>query len=277
MPQTTQDKRGVWFFNGGKWGPTVAKFSFLSDPDYIFNDDFSGVKDTSFWEGGGVKVEYGADNPSGSGKCLLFSALASDGANDGYNWTEQRFQLPIDAVQVEIEYDIWVSPGFEMQPGGTSHQKFLLLWSGEYGTAASNCSINCEVWPNYKIGFNWGEDGNNYGHAIPSGSEQFLTPGGGYWMKVHFLISLAESEGEKGRIVMLKNDTVYSDTATTEYEEHVWVDQPSYSSRGNFLSNGYLMGWQNQPYLVDTFFAVRNFELRANSVHKSVNYGPMGE
>src|SRR5690606_13516970 len=153
----------------------------------------------SFWDGKGPNVEYGADNPDGPGKCLLFSALAEAGAKDGYNWTEQRFRLPVNAAQLEIVYDIWISPGFQIQPGGASHQKFLILWSGDYGVFNSNCTINCEVWPNYKIGFNWGEDGNNFGHAMLQEDKPFLVEGGGYWMNVHFFISLAEAEGEKGR------------------------------------------------------------------------------
>src|SRR5690606_5176687 len=160
-------------------GSTEAYF--LASPDYKFSDDVTGAP-ASFWEGAGTKVQYGADNPSGPGKCLLFSALTADSAVEGYNWTEQHFRLPIAAVQVEIVYDIWISPGFKIEPGGTSHQKFLLLWSGDYGTAASNCSVNCEVWPDYKIGFNWGEDGNNYGHSMLLESPApFLVEGGGYW------------------------------------------------------------------------------------------------
>lgn len=136
MPQTTQDKRGVWTFQGGKWGASDS-----SEESYIFYDDFSSG-DLSKTEGGfswgaatNLSVISGFSRAGNVGNCVRFNFdIAAEAVS------ELRFSLGSSYPEIWFKYYLYYPDGTETPFRGVkmeqfgNNNKFMRVWSEESGS-----------------------------------------------------------------------------------------------------------------------------------------------
>lgn len=253
------------------WVSPVIGQTKIVEPDWVFEDDFEGGEDGSVW-GSSTRISYGVACSSDSNYSSKVLQFNYQGDPDN-SFSEKRFAFPA-STQVEISYRFFVPANYTHKaPGGNN--KLFALWSGSYGVAASNISILSEYnrsstgqagsHPDLYIG----EDGNNYGHTSyfdQSGDRIFLENDGA-WHNMHIYVELAEQEGAYGKAeIWLDNRLILSN----EWPLDVQYDakgvpssqQIAYSTRGNFLDQGYIFGWANSGFDEETVFCVDDFVLK---------------
>ncbi|MEX1216424.1 hypothetical protein [Saccharospirillum sp.] len=249
----------------------------LVDPDWTFKDDFEASEDRSFW-GSEAYTEYGVSCPgtSAGGNSLIFK-YQPDKPDSDNSWAEKRFQLPLDAVQIEMTYDLFVPDNYVRSP--KNHKNFV-LWSGTYGKFNANVSVSSESWPTdggSSPSVYIGEDGNNYGHSLNRLRPHMYTNNQGKWQKVHVFLELATQQGDYGKFEISKDGAFINGTHHPDARTDSSVDlanQINYASRGNFIDQGYLMGWVNGGFDTLTTFCIDNFEINATSSHGETTGGP---
>ncbi|EAW30009.1 hypothetical protein GP2143_01150 [marine gamma proteobacterium HTCC2143] len=254
----------------------------IESPDWSFQDDFEGSQDTNFW-GSQTSTTHGiscSSDPRASGNSLLLTYIP--GVPDSSNgWAEKRFHIPVKAQQFEISYRQFVPANYQRAPG--NHKNFV-LWSGPYGKSASNISISSENWPTSDgatPSVYIGVDGNNYAHSRISDEPLMLENAQGNWQNVHIYVELAEREGDFGVFEIHRNGEFLTGTSHPDIKP-AWQQPPvdehiEYSSRGNYIDQGYLMGWANGGFAETTIFCIDDFIIKANTTIRSIgaNVPPM--
>lgn len=249
-------------------GYVAAAEKTIENPDWSFQDDFEGSVDNDFW-GGGRAYTHNAScssDPNSSGKSLLLTyPTKSEG---GHSFAEKRFNIPISAQQLEISYRQFVPANYQRSPG--NHKNFV-LWSGPYGKSASNISISSENWPTSdgaSPSVYIGVDGTNYEHSSIKAKPLMLENAQGSWQRVHIYVELAEREGDFGVFEIHRNREFLTGTSHPDILSS-WGQPPvdehiEYSSRGNYIDQGYLMGWANGGFTEPTIFCIDDFTIKAN-------------
>ncbi|RVU42123.1 hypothetical protein EA187_17450 [Lujinxingia sediminis] len=244
----------------------------LVNPDWEFYDDFESPFEEGFWASSGAGTTYGAACPGSDafGNTLVFDYHPDD-PEPGHGWAERRFTLPIDAVQLEISYKLFVPANYVHTSG--NHKNFV-LWSGDYGKVNANISVSSESWPaegGASPSVYIGVDGANYGHAMNESTMPLLLEDGlGDWIDIHIFLDLAREEGDFGVFEIFKDGqriTGNLDEEVVSYADVPLHEQISFAERGNFIDQGYLLGWANGGFAEETTFCVADFRIRANSVH----------
>ncbi|MBU2863957.1 hypothetical protein KO489_08910 [Reinekea forsetii] len=255
-----------------------AEQSIKGNADFIIEDNFESLTESSFWTSD-AWADRSVNCPGSSeyGKSLVFT-YAPDRPEEGSSWSEQRFEIPLNAVQIEMEYDLFVPANYVKAPG--NHKNFV-FWSGTYGMAAGNLALVSESWPTdggSTPSLSIGLDGNVYGHTMNNNDDILYVNGLGSWINVHVYIELADSEDDFGVFDISKNGNLINGTSHPNVEENwgapVISQQVSYSSRGNFLKYGYLLGWANGGFSEVTQFCIDNFKFKANSTIKATEGVP---
>ncbi|WP_028671348.1 hypothetical protein [Saccharospirillum impatiens] len=249
----------------------------LINPDWIFQDDFESTEDRSFW-GSEAYTDFGVTCPgdNSNGKSLVFNYQA-DKPDAGNSWSEKRFKLPVDAVQLEMSYDLFVPTDYIRSP--RNHKNFV-LWSGTYGKFNANISVSSESWPTdggATPSVYIGEDGNNYGHSLNRLRPHMYTNNSGRWQRVHVFLELATEQGDYGKFEISKDGVFINGTHHPDAKTDSSTDlsnQINYANRGNFIDQGYLMGWVNGGFDTETSFCVDNFEIKVNTSHGETTGGP---
>ncbi|MFB1035154.1 MAG: hypothetical protein QMC38_07380, partial [Sinobacterium sp.] len=189
-----------------------------------------------------------------------------------HGWAEQRFRIPVNAQQLEISYRQFVPANYQPSPG--NHKNFL-MWSGDYGSSRSNIMLNSESWPTTDGGspsVNIAVDGTNYAHSRVSNNPLMFENTQGSWQRVHIYVELAGREGDFGVFEVHRNREILVGTSHPDIipawgqpsvDEHI-----EYSSRGNYIDQGYLMGWANGGFAETTLFCIDDFTIKANTVIK---------
>lgn len=243
----------------------------IENPEWYIQDDFEGSEDSKFWDAGHDAV-HGAScssDPNQRGKVLKFTYKKGvPEPNEG--WSEKRFWLPMKARQIEMSYRLFVPGNYVHAP--KNHKNFV-FWSGKYGGLNANMSIASESWPasgGAKPSLNISEDGHNYGHSDLSGGRNMYDDRQGSWVNMHVYIELAEKEGDIGLVEIHRNGVLVAGTKDPRmkiaYTGAPPVNQQmKFSSRGNFLERGYLLGWVNGGFQETTVFCVDDFTMKANS------------
>lgn len=255
-----------------------AKQSIQNEADYVFTDNFDSASGSEFWtsDAWASRSEV-CQGSSLHGKSLVFTYTPNK-PEEGAGWSEQRFEIPINARQIEMKYDLFVPHNYVRAP--RNHKNFV-FWSGTYGMAAGNMALVSESWPvggGSSPSLSIGIDGEVYGHTRNNDDDMLYIDGFGGWIEVHVYIELAESEGDYGVFDISKNGSLINGTSHPNVEEN-WgapkIDkQISYSSRGNFLKYGYLLGWANGGFDEVTEFCIDNFSFKANSTVKATEGVP---
>ncbi|TXD36692.1 hypothetical protein FRC98_12755 [Lujinxingia vulgaris] len=174
-------------------------------------------------------------------------------------------------MQLEISFKLFVSANYAHTSG--NHKNFV-LWSGDYGKVNANISVSSESWPaegGASPSVYIGVDGANYGHAMKEGIMPLLLEDGlGDWIDIHIFLDLAREEGDFGFFEIFKDGqriTGNLDEDVVSYADVPLHEQISFAERGNFIDQGYLLGWANGGFAEDTTFCVADFRIRANSTH----------
>lgn len=262
-------------------GPTFAGQSEtrVTSPDWSFQDDFEGRKDSNFWTRG-RSVNYGQSCPGSNknGKSLVFDYIPGQ-PQSGHGWSEKRFELPVNAVQVEMSYDLFIPSNYVRAPG--NHKNFV-LWSGAYGKSNANISVSSESWPasgGATPSIYIGQDGSNHGHRRVRTTPLLMENNEGEWVRIHAFVNLARADGHYGTFEIFKNGEfiagnrhpdIESFASRTPTAEHI-----AYAHRGNYIEQGYLLGWANGGFNERTTFCIDNFSIKANETHKPTASGPM--
>lgn len=261
---------------------TVNAETKLSDPDWEFQDNFerkSLLEESTFW-GNSTSTSYGESCPgdSSDGSNSLVFHYSPDEPEPGHSWSEKRFHLPIDAVQVEMSYRLYIPSNYKHAPA--NHKSFV-LWSGTYGKANANISVSSENWPTENgasPSVYIGVDGVNFGHSMKKDRPIMFEDNLGSWIDVHVFLELAETEDDFGRLEIFKDGEYITGNMNTQVESYAKTplqEQLRYSKSGNFIDQGYLLGWANGGFKTETDFCIDNFSIRANSTHKPTLGGPM--
>ncbi len=242
----------------------------IVDAEWSLSDDFESSKDEKFWARG-VSVVHGAESEHGKSKVLQFT-YEKDKPEAGHGWSEQRFAIPIKAQQLEISYKLYVPANYKNS--GKNHKSFV-LWSGTYGKSRANVSVSSENWgvaggatPSIYIGVNK----KNYGHTRVKGNPLMLKDGKAEWIDVHIYLELAKKPGAFGRFEIHRNGTLITGNHHTQLADDKaksWrpkaAEQIVYSTLGNFIDQGYLLGWMNGGVSEKTVFLIDDFQIKANS------------
>ena len=259
--------------------PASAGQQTIANPEWSFQDDFEGTEDTVFW-GSEAYTTYGANcsgDSSASGKSLLLT-YQNNVPEFGNSWAEKRFNIPVNAQQLEISYDLFVPANYQRAP---KNHKNIVLWSGNYGKSAANISISSVNWPAPDGGspsVYIGVDGRNYAHSTISSQPLMLENAQGSWQRVHIYVELAEREGDFGVFEIHRNGELLTGTSHPNINPS-WGQPPvdehiEYSSRGNFIDQGYLMGWANGGFSETTVFCIDDFTINANTRIASPSSAP---
>lgn len=184
----------------------------------------------------------------------------------GEDWVEQRFAL--SEPQPEIWMSFWLRvPTNYAHPkvkGASDNQKLFTVWMDGYSNKGEGSTVGME--------FRGSGGGSSYfygkvsrGDYHVAGSDQgrfqfIQIPNDlGRWMHLVVHVASETSTGAKDGVMEVwrkwEGDSSYIKT-------HDLKSQPiKLSSSVNGFSRGYLMGWANAPYPIDTEFLIDNFEL----------------
>jgi len=259
---------------GSVAGAVLTRTQIVS-PEFTFTDDFTGIKDTSFW-GDGTWVTYGAD-ATGSGYAgKVLSMRYQAGASGVDSFSEQRFALD-DAVQVEMSYRVFIPANYTHRNDAPGNNKIAAFWSGDIGITASNISLYVESQPNSgntKPDLYLGQDGANYGHTDRVGGADIFLDSDGAWHDVAIYFELSEQEGEYGMMEVWLDDVLILGThlAGMTVVSPPIAEQIGYSTRGNFIDQGYIFGWSNAGFLEATTIYVADFSMKTRSTSVGATY-----
>lgn len=263
-----------------------ADVSKIEQPDWYFSDDFENDKNTDFWLGDGVYLEYGANDPTNPGNHVMAMRYVPNSEGGGDSWSEHDFRLGINAVQIEMGWKMYI-------PGNYKHiennHKVFALWSGTYGKANANISISSEAWgqhggasPSIYVGV----DGNNFGHSMLSNLPYIWKDqtSDGEWISITIVIELASQEGDYGKMELFLNDSILTSTSlknlTKPYKNApTGTELISFSHKGNYLDQGTILGWANGDigFTEETVFLIDDFYIKANSKFGSISWAEYPE
>lgn len=245
-------------------GTAVGQTS-ITNPEWTFSDDFESATADAFWKDKAyvVRSAQPAAEANHNSKVLLFK-FTPGVPEAGQGWSEQRFRIPIEARQLEISYDLYVPANYVHAP---RNQKAIVMWSGAYGKTNANIGVSSEQWPTEggaRPSVYLGVDGRNMGHDMLDSRGGFMWHDHqGSWQHIHVYLELAREPGDVGVFEIYRNGVFL--TGTMHPYMPTGNDQILYSSRGNFIDQGYLMGWANGGYQQYTEFYIDDFVIKAGS------------
>jgi hypothetical protein len=184
----------------------------------------------------------------------------------GQSWNERRFRF--SQPQTEIWMSFWLRvPTNYTHPekgGSGDNQKLFYLWMDGYSTKGEGSSVGMEFRGDGNGGSYFyikNTKGNYTGSGGDSGKAQFITVprDRGRWMHLVTHIksesALGASDGTIGVWRKWEDETDYIQTQNlTNRPIRVASAVPGFA-------NGYLMGWANAAYPVDTEFLIDDFVL----------------
>mgnify|MGYP000465824523 CR=1 FL=1 len=258
---------------------TTVNVSTIKTPEWSFSDDFEGSRNPEFWLGEGISLDYGYEDPTDPANKVMAMRYLPNSEGGGDSWSEYDFRLGIDAMQVEMGWKMYIPTDYEHIE---NNHKVFALWSGTYGKVNANISLSSEAWgkdggatPSVYVG----EDGNNYGHAMRSDTPLIWNDGLGKWIDIHIIISLAESEGEFGKMELFLNGQLLTGTHHPNLTKPYGTAPESneiikFSSRGNFIDQGTVLGWANGEigFGTETVFLIDEFYVNANATFSDINW-----
>ena len=269
----------------------------LTNPEYVYTDNFEGARDTAFWT---RIVNAGRGNhlqtPGTTGaRTHLFhmnmpgTPIGVDGqdtvVSGDHTWSEAKFKIPINAVQLQISYDLFIPTNFKQ--GAKGFKGFATLWSGTYGGSNADQHIILS-WIGAQMGAQGGPtpmmavgtNGFNKGGSYVKGVPKMFPNYAGRWYRVDIFVECAKGPGLAGRIDCRLDGNLIIGTHHPQLHVPTYVNQTgpqllSYGTKRNYFSDGYIMGWLENPQsggVKESYkIAVDNFRLAANSSFGSVS------
>lgn len=183
----------------------------------------------------------------------------------GDSWTEKRFSFAEPQPEIWMSFWLRVPINYSHPDVGVKdNQKLFYLWQDGYSTKGEGSSVGMEFRGDGNGGsYFYGKisAGGYTGSGGDSGRTQFITVprDRGRWMHLvaHIKSESARGAGDGAFEVWRKweNETDYTQTQNlTNKTIRVATAVPGFA-------NGYLMGWANAAYPVDTEFLIDDFAL----------------
>ena len=184
---------------------------------------------------------------------------------------EKRFRLAQGARELWLEYGFFVPTNFfHRNPTGNSNNKFLALWEENYtGVGTDGVTptplLIFEFRPMNDSPNRTGEVGSSYvylhgtdrtGKLIGGIGQKWLSAFGswnrGKWVNIRVHVKLATTDtSNDGVVEMWADGNLVISTYTFALHS---------SASGHYIRNGYLLGWSNSGYDVDTEFKIDNLK-----------------
>ena len=246
---------------------------------FRFSDDFE-TGDTSHSEGGFAwgRTTYTVDSILARSGTRALRGLFNPNDASGAEWRFSHPELP----EYWMEFYVYFPDGTEpdgaggtlnryvhTDDGGATNNKFFSFWADSYQGRPRGA---IQLW-------HTGVDGSRINIARSVGnkdSNSVYYPdsygGGGYdfkgdtdivkddtdrgrWIQMRFHIRVANFGQENGVFEIWKDGTLILQL----------LDDPFYDNAGtdNYLKNGYLLGWANTAYLVETSIFIDDFSIRS--------------
>ena len=214
-----------------------------------------------------------------TGNTVVFPRLLA--VNDGRDWTakegdvcmrfrysagqpmaEQRFVLGTHYTDIWIGYWIRVPVNYTQ---GALNNKFLALWVGADGYDQSG-DITWQTRPNGSGGavLVFQDGGVKVGEADP---QPFISvpDDRGRWMQIAVHVKSASSGMANDGVIQLYRRWEGESNWTTIHEKLNAATWRDYTGPQG-ISHGYLMGWANDPYFVDTEWLIDSFTISSTSL-----------
>lgn len=234
------------------------------------------------------KVTVVSDRASEGSRAAKFHFIgSSDLAADA--WAELRFALPSNRSEIWIKYDMYIpSNYYHREASGASNNKgLIMLWGGDYGSMTTQSAIS--FWPSFSsarpgqsmmcadVKTNGGESthycqqSNLPDKGVTAATETIaINPNtdGGKWHTFIIHYKLSDVNTSNGVLQLWKDGTKIWDTNN--------VSNHAASTGNNYFNNGYILGWSNSGFNVDTdiyldnvFFADTAADLNVSSLAPS--------
>lgn len=231
----------------------------------LFGDDFEAYSNGATLRGGAngfqwtdaVYAQVSTDISHSGSKSLKFSYGPTEPNGASHWWSEQRFSHP-KLTEYWVEYYIYFPNGkegigsarYEHASNGANN-KFYTYWGREYSEApAGNASL-------------WGGGGGD--------SDVGFINVGGAWSGAG-LGPLVAGDADRGRWMQIRIHVKIPDFGANNGVLRLWKDgrlvtqrlnEPSRvkSSADNYLSNGYLLGYDNARFSRNTFIYIDDFKM----------------
>ncbi len=246
---------------GGDGGTTVFSDGFESgdltnsDSGFYWNDHTATVTvNTSAKKSGtyGAQFRFGPD------------ALGADSD------AELKILFGHPMTEFSLRYFLYLPSNFVHRSDGVSNNKGICqLWSGAYGAVASNQFIGFEYWPDSAIGSGAGGSvlasrkgrdgvdlGNYYGPPDTAYSSMFRATDVGKWHQFRVYVKLASGPGMNDGIIRAWR-YVSDGSPSLEYEVTDW----GYCTAGNYIDQGYILGYSNSGFTDQTDIYIDDFVL----------------
>lgn len=198
-----------------------------------------------------------------------YSLRARYGA--GGSWTEQRFSIGSAHQELWMSFWLRVPVNFHHQnPSTSANNKLLSLWMDDYSAKGDGSTVNMEFRP---------DGSGNSRFYVKTTKGRYNVTGGdqgsvsfisvpehrGKWMNLVIRV-VAESSEDKsdGTVEVWRKWEGESSYTKTHDRTNQPLRLPASGPQG--FSNGYLMGWANASYEVDTEFLIDDFKLSTESL-----------
>lgn len=266
----------------------VCAFSYQSAIAVTFTDGFESgdlsKSDGDFkWSAQGVVTDFAKDGLAS----LKFLFKGSDPG--GQAWSEKRFSMSGNHNDIWLKADIFI-PGNYYCRGGDHNKGPFYVWSGTYGTWSAHVAAKFEHWcsrGSAYLTFNPAADGSDYGHYAtcldPDCAPGGVPNGTPYNRGVPFVDLTRDLNKWHEWIVHIKPATTSTskDGVVEVWKDgrKVWYryDLPYHSEVANYFDQGYLMGYSNSGFDVDTIIHYDNFvfsteKITANAAPKPPSF-----
>lgn len=192
---------------------------------------------------------------------LRFSYKGSPPGNDA--WAEQRFTLGNYYTDVWIQYDMYVPANYTLRES-SNDKSYLYLWTDGYN-AQNGVGAGFQNWGKTNNGSNLAFVEWSAGRATPhlydyTRNPQAFDDHKGKWTNIIANIKAGTGSGDgsgrlwrDGVLVFVKDKTTWNNKYS--------ISQFMYTAGlNNKFNNGYLMGWSNNGFDVDTNIYIDNFK-----------------
>tara|TARA_R110002074_G_scaffold383969_1_gene564423 strand:+ start:21976 stop:22866 length:891 start_codon:yes stop_codon:yes gene_type:complete len=196
--------------------------------------------------------------------------------NVGKSWTEQRFSFSEPQPDIWMSFWLRVPTNFThpVKGGAGDNQKLFFLWMDGYSTKGEGSSVGMEFRGNGRGGsYFYGKvsPGGNKGTAGDRGRAPFIdVPGDrGKWM--HLVVHVASESSAGANDGLMEVWRKWEDDAKYIKTQDLKNQPIRLSSSVKGFSQGYLMGWANAVYPVETEFLLDDFNLSSTPLFSSSN------
>jgi hypothetical protein len=196
-------------------------------------------------------------------KVARFRFVASPAGQDA--WSEMRFTLGNYYRDVWLQYDLYVPTGYvQRAPGGD--KSFVHLWTDSY-SAVNGVGGGFTSWSETSpyldrvLSFNQYEPQNVHVYDETRNRPQAIDNSMiGRWTQI--TINVRAGSGASDGVARIWKDGVLAfDMSAANHPS--WYDMTRFlyvAGRNNQFNNGYIFGWSNSGYDIETYLYIDNFK-----------------